>query len=472
MLEPVKPHLLMGMILLAACADFESRPLVPADNLTQLEARSLADPALREFVDAYGERDLADQRSPTWDLDTLTLAALFFNPDLDVARAEWAAAEAARIAAGERPNPMLSVAPGYNATNSDPSPRIATTNLDLTFETAGKRKYRVAQAAELSEAALLGLDSVAWQVRSQVRSRLLDLYGAREVAALLGAQQEIHAQNLQILEARYREGAASGFELSQAQSAASGARLALRDAETQNVAALNRLAESIGVPVAALQGIEMSFDTFAMQLPAEPTESMRRQALLNRADLLAALSEYAASQSQLQLEIARQYPDIHLGPGYEYDQGDDKWSLTLAATLPIFSRNAGAIAEAEARRDEAAARFNALQASVLAEIDVAIAGFRSAVKKQADARKMLTELSRQEEIARSMLAAGGISRGDLARLQLQLNASALARLDATIQVQRAAGQLEDALQVSLGPSSAAWHRAPRVARSADGEHQS
>jgi broad specificity phosphatase PhoE len=26
-------------------------------------------------------------------------------------------------------------------------------------------------------------------------------------------------------------------------------------------------------------------------------------------------------------EIAKQYPDIHLGPGYQYDQGVNKWTL-------------------------------------------------------------------------------------------------------------------------------------------------
>jgi len=47
----------------------------------------------------------------------------------------------------------------------------------------------------------------------------------------------------------------------------------------------------------------------------------RRQALQGRADVLAALSDYAASESALQLEVAKQYPDVHLNTGYEYDQG-------------------------------------------------------------------------------------------------------------------------------------------------------
>ena len=76
----------------------------------------------------------------------------------------------------------------------------------------------------------------------------------------------------------------------------------------------------------------------------------REQALLGRADILAALAEYAASQSALQLEMAKQYPDIHLNTGYEYDQGLQKWGLLgLGTELPLLNRNQGPIAEASAR---------------------------------------------------------------------------------------------------------------------------
>ncbi len=33
------------------------------------------------------------------------------------------------------------------------------------------------------------------------------------------------------------------------------------------------------------------------------------------------LLDYAASQSALELELARQYPDVHLNPGYMFDEG-------------------------------------------------------------------------------------------------------------------------------------------------------
>jgi outer membrane protein TolC len=104
-------------------------------------------------------------------LESLTLAAFYFSPELDVARAQWATARAAMRTAGQRPNPSLSVAPQYNTTTFSPSPWIAAVNLDLPLETAGKRGHRIAQARHLSDAAKLNIASTAWQVRGRLRRR-------------------------------------------------------------------------------------------------------------------------------------------------------------------------------------------------------------------------------------------------------------------------------------------------------------
>lgn len=456
--------ILLGIVALAGCARFAPRPLAPEQAAAQLESRSLASPALRAFVETNLHRSLPEWPPATWDFDALTLAAFYYHPDLDVARARWAVAEAGKTTADERPNPTLSVAPAYNTTTAIPSPWLVTANLDVPIETAGKRGYRVAQASQLSEAARLNIASVAWQVRSRVRRSLLDLDAARLTQALLQTQQTLQAENVRLLELQYEAGAISAFERTQARLASDSARLAVRDAERQSAEALARLAEAIGVPAPALEGVSFFCESLNRLPGPVPTAAARRQALLNRADILGALAEYAASQSALQLEIAKQYPDLHLGPGYEYDQGDNKWSLGLSVTLPVLNRNQGAIAEAQARRAEAAARFDALQARVLAEIDLAAASYRAAAQKQADADAMLADQTKQETAAQAMFEAGEISKSELAGLQLQLGASALARLDALVKARQAAGQLEDALQSPLGLPASVWQNPPRVSR--------
>jgi outer membrane protein TolC len=453
---------LLGVGLLSGCARFHPQPLAPEKMAADFQRRSLADPGLRAFIETNLQGMLPAWPLPTWGFINLTLAALYYHPDLDVARAQWGVATAGQVTAGERPNPTLSVSPGYNTTTLTPSPWLVTPSLDIPLETAGKRGYRLAQAGHLSEAARLNLASVAWQVRSRVRSNLVELNAAQATERLLQEQQTIQAENLRLLERQHEAGAVSAFEVTQAGVAADSTRLALRDAERQSAEARVQLAAAIGVPSGALDEVKLSFDGLG-QLPDETSVSdARRQALLHRSDILGALAEYAASQSALQLEIARQYPDVHFNPGYEFDQGDNKWMLGLSVTLPVLNHNQGAIAEANAKRTESAARFNALQARVLAEIDCAVAGYRASRQKQADADALLGRLQKQEQRAQAMFDAGEISKGDLAALRLQLSASALARLDALVKSQQALGQLEDALQSPLGLPAAAWQAAPRI----------
>ena len=456
---------IFGLVLMVGCARFHPQSLSPAETAAGLERRSLDNPDLKGFLEKNLKRELNTWPAAKWDFEMLTLAAFYYHPSLDVARARWAVAEAGKITAGGRPNPTLNVTPGYNTTTLTPSPWIPLGFLDIPVETAGKRGYRIAQAAGLSESARLNIASVAWQVRSGVRRSLGTLQAAQEAEVLLREQQGFQAENLGLLERQHEAGAVSAFEVSQAGIAADNARLALRDAERQSVEARVQLAEAIGVPASALEGLKFSFQGWG-ELPGEASVAdARRQALLNRSDILGGLADYAASQAALQLEIAKQYPDVHLQPGYQYDQGDSKWSLGITVELPVLNQNQGPIAEAKARRAEAAARFNALQASVLSEIDHAVAGYRAALQKRADADELLARSQKQEQRSRAILDAGEISKGDLVAQRLQLSASALAHLDALVKSQQALVQLEDALQSPLGLPASLWQTSPRVSES-------
>jgi outer membrane protein TolC len=161
------------------------------------------------------------------------------------------------------------------------------------------------------------------------------------------------------------------------------------------------------------------------------------------------LAEYAASQSALQLEIAKQYPDVHLSPGYQWDQGENKWQLGLSVELPVLNRNQGPIAEAAARRAESAARFEAMQAKVLAEIDRAVA-MLAASRQNLDALQALSVAQKaRRESVEAQIKAGAAERLDLLNAQFESAASVLAELDAQVKWQQAFGALEDAVQRPL-----------------------
>ena len=194
----------------------------------------------------------------------------------------------------------------------------------------------------------------------------------------------------------------------------------------------------------------MSFDLSTARLPADLTSAeVRDKALHSRTDILAALADYAARQSALQLEIAKQYPDVHLSPAYLWNQGnegDQEWQLGLSVELPLLNRNQGPIADAEARRKAGAARFVALQAKAIGEIDSAVAVYAASRDSAAAAQSCVAAKRAQREVIAAQAKAGAVNRLQLLAAELEFTTVALAELDARVQAQQALGALEDAVQ--------------------------
>ncbi len=258
----------------------------------------------------------------------------------------------------------------------------------------------------------------------------------------------------------------SSYEVTQARTALAAAQLARQDAVGKANQARVEMAHALGVPLRALDGVRFSFAELN-QFPRELTRpEVRRQALLNRADVRGALAEYAASQSALQLEIANQYPDIHLGPGYGWNTGsagDNEWDLGLTLTLPVLNHNQGPVAEAEAKRAQAAAHFLTVQANAIAEIDSALAGYHAALQQVATAKSLLDNSQEQLDSVRAQAQAGEADPLAVANAEVEFATGAQNRLDALVQAQQALGQLEDAVQSPLTlPADHARRRAKTI----------
>jgi outer membrane protein, heavy metal efflux system len=440
--------LVFSLLSFVGCARFHSKPLSASANADALESRSLTNAEMKIILEKNLHRDFENWPVVEWDFEMLTLAAFYYHPSLEVAQAQWAVAQGGEKTAGQRPNPTLTVTPTYNFTTHVPSPWDPVGSIDIPIETAGKRKYRRAQAANLSEAARLNIAVTAWQVRSSVRSSLLDFAAAGQREAALEKQVVVQEEILRRQQQQATLGEIAPSESLPVRISVQKARLDLADAQRLRVEARARLAEAIGVPLRALNEVR-----FAGGLPQNVRDieeltstELRRAALQTRPDILASLAEYAASQSTLQLEIAKQYPDVHLQPGYEFDQGDSKWSLGLTVELPVLNQNQGPIAEAKARREEAAAKFNALQAKVLAEIDSAIDVFRISETNSYTLSALAEAQAKRRDFISDQLKVGAADQLDLLSAQFEFATAELVQLEGRIKLQQAAAALEDAIQ--------------------------
>lgn len=446
--------LLAILALLAGCATFHPEALDPSATARAFESRTLSDNGLKAYLEQNLHRTISPWPPASWDLIMLTLASFYYNPDLDRARAAWEVKQAGIITAGQRPNPGAGFTPQYHANPRGLDPWTLSFFLDIPVETAGKRGYRIARANSLSEAARMEIANTAWQVRSRLRRNFLSLYGLTQREQLLKHELSLEEKIVRIFRKRLTAGESSRFVLTNSVIAMDKTSLALSRTLKEKAQGRVSLAGAIGLPPAAVDGIDISFKSMEKVDADLYSPDVSREALLNRADILAKLSEYAAAQAELQLQIARQYPDIHLGPAYAWDQGDNEWSLGAALILPVLNRNEGPIAEARARRKEKAAEFMALQARVVEDTNGAVDGYKASLKTLKTADSLLTRQKRNYEASQARFGAGQTDRLAVVEAELEFITAKLSRLEALLIAQTAVGQLEDAVQKPLNTMDA------------------
>jgi outer membrane protein, heavy metal efflux system len=135
-----------------------------------------------------------------------------------------------------------------------------------------------------------------------------------------------------------------------------------------------------------------------------------------------------------------------LGPGYEWDAGRHRYMLLPAVDLPIFNQNQGPIAQAWAHREQAAARFTALQTQIIDSLDGASAIYRATNQTLATADALLNGEQDRERQTLLLFKAGEIDRPALLSVQLERIAAQESRFDVIVQQRQALAAVEDALQ--------------------------
>jgi outer membrane protein TolC len=402
-----------------ACVRYEPRPLDPARHPAELRSRDLRDSALLADVARY----TGQPEGLRWSDRQLAVAALRQRSDLRLLRAEWRAARMAVRTAGERPRVALQGDLERRVSGRDEAgPWVVAVSGLFTLELGGKRGARLQAAragATVAESRLLG---GAWAVATDTRQAAAGL--AQASGEVDDARAEVRLlEQVQVLErARYEEGALGTPDLARTSTEIQNARLSLAEAEHAVLRARATLAGALAVPVGALDSVEPALTSQAgcPALDSADADALVAQALSRRHEVPLALGNYALAESRLRLEVARQYPDLELGPGFIWDQGVNRWTLALALPALLGSRNRGAIAEADAAREIAGLEVAATQDSVLADIESAIQRCRGAALELEAADSVVAAATRLMERDRAAYQRGETSGLEPARTELQL----------------------------------------------------
>jgi outer membrane protein TolC len=395
-----------------------------------------------------------------WTDRQLAVAALLLRSDLRRLRAEWTAAQAAVRTAGERPGIGVQGEVERRVSGRDEgSPWVVALGGMLAVELGGKRGARL-QAARaevaLAESRLL---AAAWSAAVGTRLTAAALVQATAAAddarAEVAALEEVH----RLERARYAEAALATSDLARTATEIQQARLALAEAENRVLQTRAALAASVAVPVRAVEVVAptLTGPLACASLDSVPPDSFLAEALGRRHEIASALGEYAAAESRLRLEVARQYPDLELGPGFIWDQGVNRWTLALVVPALLGARNRGAIAEAGAAREVAGLHVAEVQDSVLADVESAVQRCRGAQLEVAGADSVVATATAGLERDRSAYQRGETTRLEPARAELQLLRARRAHRGAEQRLTLASLELERA---AGGPSAEAANEWP------------
>lgn len=407
-----------------------------------------APPHPEAFPAALAARHLDGQpEHAVWNGPDLLDAALRRNPVVAQAEARYRTAVAAATAARVRPVATLTLTAEYS---NEADHWLYGSGSDIPLDYGARRQGRLSAADLAALQALYDYQDAVWTVRTALAKAqsnwLVSGIEASAASALVAARQEQSTR----LNRRVSAGEDARPAALAARAQLGVAVRRLSDAEYRAEQNRIALAQALGVGLAEVQGISLA-PRGSASWPVTP--AARQAAALGRPDVLRAIAGYDMAEGALRTEIARQYPEIHIGPGYTYDHGVRKFPLNLTLVLPPADLNRAAIAEAEARRAEAGRSLEAAQASVLAAVDQA----KSVLASTESALSIIRDQERPAALAAEAAADRALAAGEADKVdQLAVRAARLetelALLDARRAAEAAAIDLEDALRTPYDPA--------------------
>lgn len=364
------PRLGLALAALAAggCASYSPSPLDLAAHREAWHGRDLVG---ANFDDRRGWLESA---SPTvFDpgdglaLEEAQLVALAYHPSLRLARLRLGRAAASAEFAGAWADPELSLS-ALRIAESVPQRWVLEAGLGFAIPLGDRLEAEEDVAEARTRAARQALRGAEWDVWCDVRRGWIDWSTAQlraeETARLVRAMDSLVESTAKLARAgELPRTEASLFDIEQAQQRSRLTRLgAEAEVAQEELRALLGLAPE--APVAFLP---------SLALPGELPEAAPLGELIARRNphLAHLREEYEVAEETLRHEIARQVPDLSLGPLFESDAGQSRFGLVGGIPIPLFSANRRAITEAGVERELARASFEIEYQSLVARASAA-----------------------------------------------------------------------------------------------------
>ena len=448
-----------ALIALAGCQSYERVPLELADHRAALDARLAATEPISDFVERLSEagNQVPERFDPNDGLSPAEgeVLALFYNPDLRLARLDAGVALATFETAGLWEDPQF----GFDGAEilSPSGPFEYGLTLSLTIPISGRLGVEKDRAGAAYEAELRRIVDAEWSTRAAVRSAWASWSAASERLRLL---REVIGQVERISAITDRLETAG--ELTRVEARLLRAELVETRADVAEAVFAEARAR---VELLGLMGLPP--DAPVELLPALPPASIAEIAdaierLIEANTTLAVRrAEYQVAEETLRLEVRKQYPDITIGTGYGSEDNDDRLLLGVSIPIPILNANRAGIAEAKARREVARAAAETTFERLTRELSMARAAYdASRTQRDAFERDLVPMLDEQASEVEQLIDLGEVNtlllletvtrRFEAKSRLLDLR---LAETDAAIEITRLLGPDEPEMPAAVEPAT-------------------
>jgi cobalt-zinc-cadmium efflux system outer membrane protein len=246
----------------------------------------------------------------------------------------------------------------------------------------------------------LQLENAVRKLRLDVQLACVDVQEAKAKLALASDNLASLQRLVELNEARLASGAIAPLEVSRARVAMLQYRTSVRSAELELATAKARLLPLLGRRSAG-PAIDIRDDLAAIPTaaPALTLDGLQTLALSSRPDLMLLRRDQARSQADLRLQIAQGKIDYSVGMEYRRQQGingrGNMIGFFVSAPLPVFNRNQGEIARAQAEIMRAGRSIQAIENEIQSEVFTLFQENESARSLVADIEKELLTTAEQ-----------------------------------------------------------------------------
>lgn len=397
--------------LSGGCQSYAPKPLDLPGHLAAFLDRTPDSPQVEAFATRLTS-STSPSSAPFSLLDGATCAeaesvALVFNADLRLARLRAGVMQASADNAGRWEDPTLGV-DLTRIVQGTPHPWKVFSSIGLTLPLSGRLEIEKQRAGFEHAVELARVAQREWDIRIELRRAWIDWSSLDIQLTTSRAFSTLVDQVLSVVDAMEQAG-----EMARTESRLFRIEKATRLAES--AALQSRLDQSL-LRIKHLMGLspdanlELTSNGFADMLASSEPPLDPAQLETRNPSMTVARTEYDVAEKTLELEIRKQYPDLHIGPGYGREDGQDQVLLGLSIPLPLLNGNRQAIATAIAAREASKAAAEVALEKLISDTRSASARLKAAqTQREAFEQQIVPLVDAQYADVRSIAQLGEVN---------------------------------------------------------------